>query len=53
MDDGDLPEGDVTIKVRWSSINYKDGLAVTGKGKVVRSFPMVAGVDLPSLQAMR
>ncbi len=46
IDEGDLPVGDVTVKVRWSSLNYKDGLAVTGKGKVVRSFPMVAGVDL-------
>ncbi len=43
---GDLPEGDVTVKVRYSSLNYKDGLALTGKGKVVRSFPMVCGVDL-------
>jgi acrylyl-CoA reductase (NADPH) len=42
----DLPEGDVTVRVRYSSLNYKDGLAVTGKGKVVRSFPMVCGVDL-------
>ena len=45
-DEADLPEGDVTIRVTWSSLNYKDGLAVTGKGKVVRSFPMVCGVDL-------
>jgi acrylyl-CoA reductase (NADPH) len=42
----DLPEGDVTIKVRYSSLNYKDGLAFTGKGPVVRRFPMVCGVDL-------
>ena len=41
-----LPEGDVTVDVHWSSLNYKDGLAVTGKGRVVRSFPMVCGIDL-------
>ncbi|MHB1509825.1 MAG: MDR family oxidoreductase [Acidimicrobiales bacterium] len=46
IEEGDLPDGDVTVKVRWSSLNYKDGLAVTGRGKVARSFPMVAGVDL-------
>ena len=41
-----LPEGDVTVKVAYSSLNYKDGLAVTGKGKIIRSFPMVPGIDL-------
>ncbi|MGO9558852.1 MAG: MDR family oxidoreductase [Acidimicrobiales bacterium] len=46
IDSADLPAGDVTIRVQWSSLNYKDGLAVTGKGRVVRSFPMVCGVDL-------
>ncbi len=46
IDEADLPDGDVTVKVAWSSLNYKDGLAVTGRGKVVRSFPMVCGVDL-------
>lgn len=46
IDEADLPAGDVTVRVRWSSLNYKDGLAVTGKGPVVRSFPMVCGVDL-------
>jgi acrylyl-CoA reductase (NADPH) len=40
-----LPQGDVTVKVDYSSLNYKDGLAVTGKGKIVRSFPMVPGID--------
>src|SRR6201998_3603690 len=38
-------EGDVTIRVEWSTVNYKDGLAVTGKAPVVRRFPMIAGVD--------
>lgn len=42
----DLPPGDVLIAIRYSSLNYKDGLAVTGKGKIIRSFPMVPGVDL-------
>src|ERR1700677_2476204 len=41
-----LPDGDVTVDVHWSSLNYKDGLAVTGKGRIVRSFPMVCGIDL-------
>jgi len=42
----DLPPGDVLVAVQYSSLNYKDGLAVTGRGKVVRSFPMVPGIDL-------
>lgn len=41
-----LPEGDVTIRVEWSSINYKDGLALSPNGRVVRAYPMVPGVDL-------
>jgi acrylyl-CoA reductase (NADPH) len=39
-------EGDVTVRVEWSALNYKDGLAVTGKAPVVRRFPMIAGIDL-------
>lgn len=42
----DLPTEDVLIKVDYSSLNYKDGLAVTGKGKIIRNFPMVPGIDL-------
>jgi len=42
----DLPAGDLTVAVRFSSLNYKDGLAVTGKGKVLRKVPMVPGIDL-------
>ena len=38
-------EGDVTVAVEWSTLNYKDGLAVTGKAPVVRRFPMIAGID--------
>lgn len=40
-----LPEGDVLVKVAYSSLNYKDGLAITGRNKVVRSYPMVPGID--------
>ncbi len=42
----DLPEGDVTIRVAYSTINYKDGLAITGKAKIARRLPMVCGIDL-------
>ncbi|MCG5509967.1 MDR family oxidoreductase [Ectothiorhodospira lacustris] len=45
-DEQALPEGDVTVKVAWSTLNYKDGLAITGKAPVVRHYPMVPGVDL-------
>jgi acrylyl-CoA reductase (NADPH) len=40
-----LPDGDVLVDVNWSSLNYKDALAITGKGKIVRNFPMVPGID--------
>lgn len=46
LDESALPEGDVTIDVAYSTLNYKDGLAITGKGPVVRKFPMVPGIDL-------
>jgi len=42
----DLPEGDVLVAVKYSSLNYKDCLAVAGRGKIVRQYPMVPGVDL-------
>jgi acrylyl-CoA reductase (NADPH) len=45
IDDSQLPEGAVTVKVEYSTINYKDGLAITGKSPVVRKFPMVPGID--------
>src|SRR6202140_131243 len=45
FDEKDLMEGDVTVRVEWSTGNYKDGLAVTGKAPVVRRFPMIAGID--------
>ena len=46
FDEKDLMDGDVTVKVAWSTINYKDGLALTGKAPVVRRFPMIPGIDL-------
>ena len=46
IDESKLPEGDVSIDVAYSTLNFKDGLAITGKGPVVRSFPMVPGIDL-------
>ncbi len=46
LDETYLPEGDVRIKVDYSTINYKDGLAITGKGPVVRQFPLIPGIDL-------
>jgi acrylyl-CoA reductase (NADPH) len=45
FDDAELMDGDVTVRVEWSTVNYKDGLAVTGKAPVVRRFPMIAGID--------
>src|SRR6202162_365157 len=45
FDEKDLMEGDVTFRPEWSTMNYKDGLAITGKGPVVRRFPMIAGID--------
>lgn len=46
LTDVDLPQGDVTVDVAFSSLNYKDALAVTGRGRIVRRFPMVLGIDL-------
>ena len=45
LDEDNLPEGDVTVRVAYSTINFKDGLAITGKSPVVRKFPLVAGID--------
>jgi acrylyl-CoA reductase (NADPH) len=46
FDEKNLMEGDVTVRVEYSTVNYKDGLAVTGKAPVVRRWPMIAGIDL-------
>ncbi|MDX5361900.1 MAG: alcohol dehydrogenase catalytic domain-containing protein, partial [Alphaproteobacteria bacterium] len=45
IDEAGLPEGDVTVEVAYSTINYKDGLAFTGKAPVIRKWPMVPGID--------
>jgi len=45
FDEANLMDGDVTVRVEYSTLNYKDGLAVTGKAPVVRRFPMIAGID--------
>lgn len=46
LPDDQLPDNEVVIDIEWSTLNYKDALAVTGKGKVIRNFPMVPGIDL-------
>ena len=46
LEETDLPDGDVTVEVAYSSLNYKDGLAVTGRGRIVRRPPLVCGIDL-------
>lgn len=46
LSESDLPPGEVTIRIEYSSVNYKDGLAMTPNGRVIRNFPMVPGVDL-------
>lgn len=46
LNDDQLPEGDVTVRVAYSTLNFKDGLAITGSSPVVRKFPMVPGIDL-------
>ncbi|PHM48877.1 oxidoreductase [Xenorhabdus miraniensis] len=45
IDTSQLPSGAVTVDVHWSTLNYKDALAITGKGKIIRQFPMVPGID--------
>jgi acrylyl-CoA reductase (NADPH) len=49
FDEKDLMDGDVTVRVEWSSLNYKDGLALTGKAPVVRRFPMIPGIDFAGM----
>jgi acrylyl-CoA reductase (NADPH) len=46
LDESQLPDGDVTVKVDYSSLNFKDALAVTGRGAIVRKWPLVPGIDL-------
>jgi acrylyl-CoA reductase (NADPH) len=49
IEDSELPSAEVTVAVDYSTLNYKDGLAITGKGPVVRSFPMVPGIDFAGI----
>jgi acrylyl-CoA reductase (NADPH) len=49
LDEAQLPDGDVSIDVEYSTLNFKDGLAITGKSPVVRKFPMVPGIDLAGI----
>ncbi|MEA1830766.1 MDR family oxidoreductase [Methylobacterium durans] len=49
FDEADLMEGDVTVRVTHSTLNYKDGLAMTGKSPVVRRFPMIPGIDFSGI----
>lgn len=49
FDEAELMDGDVTVRVEWSTLNYKDGLALTGKAPVVRRFPMIAGIDFAGI----
>ncbi|MFZ0832135.1 MAG: MDR family oxidoreductase [Mycobacterium sp.] len=51
LDEAQLPEGGVTVDIEYSTLNYKDGLAITGKSPVVRKFPMVPGIDLAGVVA--
>lgn len=46
LDESQLPDGDVLVAVDQSPLDYKNGLAITGQGKIVREFPMVPGIDL-------
>ena len=46
LEDSALPEGDVDVRIDYSTINFKDALAITGRGAIVRSWPMVPGIDL-------
>ena len=45
LTEADLPDGDVVVDIDYSSLNYKDGMALTGTGRIIRSFPMVPGID--------
>lgn len=45
IEESQLPQGEVTVDIQWSSLNFKDALAITGKGKIIRNFPMIPGID--------
>ena len=46
LDENGLPPGDVTVRVEYSSLNFKDALAITGRGAIVKNWPLVPGIDL-------
>jgi len=50
MTTDELSPGDVVVRVHWSGINYKDALAVTGRGKILKKFPLNAGIDAADVQ---
>ena len=49
LDDAQLPAGDVTVRVEYSSLNFKDALAVTGRGAIVKNWPLIPGIDLAGI----
>lgn len=51
VDESQLPPGEVLVEVHYSTLNYKDGLAITGSGPIVRSFPMIPGIDFSGVVA--
>src|SRR5690554_2614612 len=51
VDEAQLPEGDVTVDVAYSTLNYKDGLAITGRAPIAKTYPMVPGIDLAGVVA--
>ncbi|MEG1456950.1 MAG: alcohol dehydrogenase catalytic domain-containing protein, partial [Comamonas sp.] len=51
IDDAQLMDGDVTVDVEYSTVNYKDGLAITGASPVIRTFPMIPGIDFAGVVA--
>ena len=53
VDEADLMDGDVTVEVTHSSLNFKDGLALTGSSPVVRRWPMIPGIDFVGRSASR
>ena len=49
LDEASLPQGDVTVAVEYSTVNYKDGLVATGAGGLVKQYPHVPGIDFAGL----
>lgn len=49
IEESQLPQGEVTVDIQWSSLNFKDALAITGKGKIIRNFPMIPGIDFAGI----